>query len=399
MSIIRNALKHLIHDNMFFAAIAMQLQIEYTDKIPTAGVTFHDSNFHLFINPKFWNEHTIEEQVAILKHEILHLVFSHPARMQKMNPTIANYAFDITINQYIKDLPKTNACTKCKIAYSKKETQCEKCKGKLEVIVNGLLPEMFNAPREKNSEWYYNYLQQNKNKYFKEIQMAVTLDDHSQWDKNENGTKQSPKVLEEAAKQIIKQAHEAAQKDYGNIPSALQREIEEVLQEKLRWDQILRQFLYKASLTLKVLSRKKRNKRYGPLYPAQKAFPKLNILVGIDTSGSISPNQLKLFFDQLVAINNPNTKIEVVECDCEIQRTYEYSKNMKMGKPKGGGGTSFKPIFKYAQEKKHDAIIVLTDGYDEGEAKNPGIPVLWGVTNDGRVSYKFGIKINLPKEK
>ncbi|MBP5222366.1 MAG: hypothetical protein J6Z35_04300 [Lachnospiraceae bacterium] len=57
-------------------------------------------------------------------------------------------------------------------------------------------------------------------------------------------------------------------------------------------------------------------------------------------------------------------------------------------RPKGGGGTSFRPIFWYVNEEMRDdppvSIIILTDGYAPypEERESQGIPVLWLLTTE-----------------
>ena len=60
--------------------------------------------------------------------------------------------------------------------------------------------------------------------------------------------------------------------------------------------------------------------------------------------------------------------------------------DVKKIRPRGGGGTSFKAIFSYVQQKMQEpplSIVILTDGYapfpEESAAR--GIPVLWVIQN------------------
>ena len=66
---------------------------------------------------------------------------------------------------------------------------------------------------------------------------------------------------------------------------------------------------------------------------------------------------------------------------------------LKLIKPKGGGGTSFSCVFDYIrtdmQDRRPTAIVILTDGESPfpEESASDGIPVLWVVTTDKEIPW------------
>ena len=68
-------------------------------------------------------------------------------------------------------------------------------------------------------------------------------------------------------------------------------------------------------------------------------------------------------------------------------------------KPIGGGGTSFREVFKYIREKMQDElpalIIILTDGYDNfpKEEEAIGIPVVWIINS--KIKAPWGKTVNI----
>jgi len=70
--------------------------------LDTAGVSKHNINVQLAINPVFWEHLSSEYRVGILKHEILHVAFQHLLlRDSYTNKKLFNIAADLEINQYI----------------------------------------------------------------------------------------------------------------------------------------------------------------------------------------------------------------------------------------------------------------------------------------------------------
>lgn len=118
----------------------------------------------------------------------------------------------------------------------------------------------------------------------------------------------------------------------------------------------------------------------------------IEVVVGIDTSGSISNTDLTDFLSEIFGICRAfqeRLKMTLIPCDCEIQDTYEITngnidKIKNEVKIKGGGGTSFKPVIDWIEENKRDTklLIYLTDGWGDKIEKQP-YDILWILTKDG----------------
>jgi predicted metal-dependent peptidase len=69
-------------------------------------------------------------------------------------------------------------------------------------------------------------------------------------------------------------------------------------------------------------------------------------------------------------------------------------------KPKGGGGTDFRPAFKWLDDNHivPDALVYLTDGYGSFPQHAPNYPVLWGNVTEqlADTHYPFGEVVNVP---
>ena len=113
-----------------------------------------------------------------------------------------------------------------------------------------------------------------------------------------------------------------------------------------------------------------------------------------DTSGSISEDELVIFFNEIHSMWRYGAEIEVIECDSKVRETYNYNGNF----PKfinGRGWTDFNPVFEYINKDRnnmYDGCIYLTDGEAREPETRPKCKVFWVVTADGKIGshLKFG---------
>lgn len=115
----------------------------------------------------------------------------------------------------------------------------------------------------------------------------------------------------------------------------------------------------------------------------------LNLVVGIDVSGSISAVMFKDFMVQLNQIKGMS-RIKVVEVGDKIEAVYDFSRpSARVARLGGGGGNGEHLFFPMAKQMRPDAILYMTDGYCT-DAHNPGIPTGWILTAHGKEPYRWG---------
>ena len=131
---------------------------------------------------------------------------------------------------------------------------------------------------------------------------------------------------------------------------------------------------------------RKRSKRFGTR-PGIKKFEKLKLAIGIDTSGSISNEQLNLFLNELKWIEKEGGYVHIYECDTEIKRDYPFKKYD--GNFTGRGGTNLEPVLKRVSEEKYDALIFFTDFYTPKIETNYHIPTLWVLSENNMEKEEF----------
>lgn len=398
---VTTAIIHLLDKEPFYGHFLAGMRRVYTDKIPTAGVSVTDK-VTLYINPKFFESMDESARVAVLKHECHHVMNMHMLRVkntktgQDRKHVGFNIAADIAINQYIPNLPKTPD-------------------GKNQALGVEFFPNKVKT--HESAEYYYDQLQQQKKevmeKYgnkgekgepggqqgtgagdvFDDLE-GLTTDDHSTWD-------ESTQSKEEMESTVKKAAHDAKQKAKGNVPGDVEQMLEKLFKPTINWKQKLRQF-FQASLKYnKERSRKKRNRRYGVLYSGKKKDDLIRVYIGVDSSGSVSDQELQLFFTEIESIAKAmHVKAKVLIADAAIQNSFEYTPGMKI-QIKGRGGTAYQPVLAYANDAKEsvDGVIYFGDGDAWDTPIKPKYPVLWAFTRKQDNPFSFGhfIKVEEPK--
>ncbi len=122
------------------------------------------------------------------------------------------------------------------------------------------------------------------------------------------------------------------------------------------------------------------------------------IVIAVDTSGSIGSEELQQFAGEITAICDEAKPeaIHVVYCDAAVQgvQRFEPSEPIQL-EPKGGGGTDFCPVFDWVrtQEITPVCLIYLTDLCCSSYPQVPDYPVLW-VTDSRRIA-PFGETIQI----
>jgi predicted metal-dependent peptidase len=197
-------------------------------------------------------------------------------------------------------------------------------------------------------------------------------------------------------KEVAKQAVNESVKScggIGSVPGEIAALVAELNKSQVNWKKQLRQFFVNTLKSTRIATRKRRNRRYGILQPGHKKKPELHLGLCVDTSGSVSDEELAMFWEEMKAIYSCGVKITVIEADCAVQNVYEFE-GKKTPEFRGRGGTSYNPAIKKAVELKVDGILYCGDFDTADIPENPKKPFLWvGVRNSpppadfGKVIY------------
>jgi predicted metal-dependent peptidase len=183
---------------------------------------------------------------------------------------------------------------------------------------------------------------------------------------------------------------QAASTTRGTLPGDLQRLVDELVHPRIPWEVLLRDFIERTARNDYLWSRP--NRRYvssGIVLPSLVSEELPEIVIAVDTSGSIGADQLNQFAAEVSAVLGAyETTIRVVYCDASVQGTETFTRAdlpLKLS-PRGGGGTNFRPVFKWVEDEHLSpaAVIYLTDGCGEFPTQEPDHPVLWIMTTDAK---------------
>jgi predicted metal-dependent peptidase len=377
--------KTLIFSEPFYGIFLIGLQKEFTKSCATAGVGKHGIGMRLVINPDFFGDLSEPHQQGLLKHELLHIAFGHIILADRYpNKKLFNIAADIEINQYIdKDM----------------------------LPPGGLKRDSFPGiylPEKAGTKVYYDILNQecdgNGGSGNEELDKLLKDMDgnspycHKEWEEITDLPEAEKKLVQKQYEHQMKQTAETIQKQCGTIPGELAEIIERLFTiepPKFNWKQYLKRFINNASKVYTKKLRRKDNKRY-TANPGLKIKRKNHVLVGVDTSGSVSTEELIEFMHELNHMHKTGNEITVAQFDTQLTdvSSFDPKANWEI---KGRGGTYFQPVVDHYNDpkNKYSAFICLTDG----EAPNPeNCPnnALWVHSSYSSINEDLpGIKIQL----
>jgi predicted metal-dependent peptidase len=337
-------------------------------KVPTAGVSKNGINYQLAINPEFWESLSEEHRLGLLKHELLHIAFGHLTTFFKFSDRrLANVAMDMEINQYIDKeyLPEGG------------------------IDINNY--EDLHLDRKAGARYYYDKLKQlqdekNKNGTCGNEPMDQLLEDiengnvpdHSTWEEFEDITEAEQKLIDKQLQKVLSDAKEQTIKKKGNIPGEIEGVIivEEIVPPKFDWRGFIRRFTGTSTKVFTKKIRRKENHRF-EANPGLKIKMRQHMLLGIDTSGSVSDTELKEFMNEIHHIYKCGVDITIIQCDTRIRSIDPYKGKFEM-QVHGRGGTEFDPVLEYFNEnlRKYTSLVYFTDGECWTTVKPKG-NILW----------------------
>jgi len=377
---IENAFSKII---LYFPALSPVIfgwEVKSSDEVPTMATDYK----RLFYSEDFVKRLTPKELRAVILHEIFHNVFLHPTEITKVqsqgkDPELWTIALEIV----------TNAST---IALTE-ETQEFQLPGKpYSPLSSDPPPEgevYFYDPvgETKTAEEIYEMLIRNekaKQVYYMLLEGAPLCKDILPPDNKTD--------VQEAIEKAIA-VLEKLQKQQGILPDNLNRLLKKLTTAKVPWHRILHNFVATIIAGADDLSwsRPDFKKTKDIILPGLVQQELEDIVVVVDTSGSISDKALRSFASEIAKLSTYTDELVVITTDAEVHEQVKIRDTrdllLKL-KFKGGGGTDFNDVFN--QVKKCQAMVFFTDGYAIYPSNPPKYPVLWILTSDGHQRPPFG---------
>jgi predicted metal-dependent peptidase len=306
---------------------------------------------------------------GLVLHENLHVALKHIQRFKKefkAEPMLINASADYVVNDIILNLNDRSFLTL-------PEDRLYDAKYR-----NWSVREVYEDLKKQRQD---NNTPQGGNEY-------KTLDDHD-FESSQNMTEAEAKELSSKIDKALREGGILA----GRMGAKIPRTIQELLEPKVDWREVLREFVTSATRGSDEYTWRRFNKRLmaNDIYmPSMENESVGELVIAIDTSGSIGGQELTEFASELASICSVCTpsKVRVLWWDTEVHGEQVFSpedyNNLKdILKPQGGGGTMVSCVSDYINTKKinSEAVIVFTDGYLESDIKwNISVPTLWLVT-------------------
>jgi len=357
----------------FIASLLSKARVVITEEIPTAAV---DEKNNIGINPRFFNSLTPEERVFVLAHEAMHWAFLDTLRVNNRDKKIWNIAADAVNNEALLQVMKPG--------------RLKEGMWTIKRVSDILLQLRVKVPKDIHSmpkEELYDLLRKytdgcNIPVKLKGVQagdgnVTVEVEDLTSGElKGQVVQEGSPEIygskdyreFENAIKRAIAEA-EQMQKSRGKMPAGLQRLVDEILRPKVPWKTLLRQYLKEGFGKVSTQSWKKLSRRHRD-YPGKKRLTNPRVWVGIDTSGSIEPEEIKQFLGEVMEIARANRgHVTVIPWDAKMYDPIELRSASQISKVvsglRGGYGTDPTEFMEYVVKKMKpfDLVVILSDGY------------------------------------
>lgn len=336
-------------DSAFFTTVCFSLKHVWDDQIPTAATDGRTIRF----NPQFFLSLTTDEQVFLLLHEAMHVAYQHINRKMGRDHSKWNVAGDLVINQHLVDrgfkMPST-----------------------------GLLDPQY---REMSTEQVYAALPDNL-----PCPMPDLLDSLG-----------DPEALTREIEDILVRAQLQAKMENdkpGSIPGEIQVFLNGLLEPKLPWYRILQKYLH--TFNKNDYSFKKFNRRYFPRFilPGLRSDALMKIAIAVDTSGSVSDNEFKVFMSEVHAIlrmMKPES-IDLIHFDTQIRSvdSVKSIKELSQVKFTGRGGTRIEPVLFWVNENKPQLTLIFTDGCFSFHGMDTRMDIVWLIHNNPQFDASFG---------
>jgi len=352
------------------------------DDVPTACTNGRDEMY----GRDFVAGLTDAELRFLVLHENYHKLYRHLTTWRHLyddNPQLANMACDYVINQKIADDNHDGFAT----------------------VINGALIDP--KYRGMDTAQVYNLLKQEQDSNDASQSLdngegsGTPIDDHD-WDGAKELTEPEKQELARDIDEAVRQGAMAAGKMGKDS-----RDLDDLLTPQVDWREVLREFVQNTCAGNDYATYARPNRRLmsqGIIMPSGVSQQVGELVIAIDTSGSIGQHPLSLFLSEVRGICDTvkPDKVRLLYWGSSVVRDESYDMHelddlTKSTKPMGGGGTYVECVPDYMTEHaiKPQACIVLTDGHLYAGWGQWTCPVLWTVLDNEHASPDVGTCVHI----
>ncbi len=398
----------LILDKPFLGALVLRLPMEAAaqDWCPTTATDARK----FYYNPAFIDALSLDETQFMLAHEALHCALSHFARRQHRRKLHWDMACDYAINplllaEGLRAPPGSLHLSEFKGMTAEEIYPCLQDKDDEEPLDNHLYDKdnSENASGSSRSE-----------KDLTEDQPQPEPDpdalggaEPTQGQQTAQTTHGEPEPLTPEEKDALniqwqQRLAGAAQQamQAGKFGGEMARMIDHLLQPQLPWRQLLAHYM--TNTARDDFSYMRPSRRAGDYILPSLRSHQIQLVVALDTSGSIRAEEMEEFISEVNALKAQlRARVTLLACDSEIDKQapwiFESWDDFAVpAKITGGGGTAFEPIFEWIerQDQPPDLLVYFTDAEGSFPKRPPNYPVIWLVKGQHRVPWGQRIQLN-----
>ena len=389
----------LMLDKPFLGNLVLRLPLKAAGSWCKTSATDAKSFYY---NPEFIERLDTHQIKFVLIHEALHCALTHFARRGNRKKHTWDLACDFAINPL---LIKEGFHPPLDVPIFRQY------EGMIAEEIYPMIDD--NLDQEPMDQHLYD---DQNNEDSKDSDGGMREDNLAQQDKNQSGESKNnqstsslaqrpqslnPDEIEKLATQWQKNLASSAQlaQEAGKLDGEFAKLIDFFLQPRVSWQSLLSTFM--SRLARDDFSYSRPSRRPGNAILPTLRSHQIDIAVAIDTSGSISQQEIDEFVSEINAIKSTiRSSITLIACDDKIFPSspwrYESWEEINFPASLGGGkGTNFRPVFELLNSLDNpcDVLIYFTDAKGLFPEKIPNYPVLWLVK--GKESVPWGDRIQL----
>ncbi len=186
----------------------------------------------------------------------------------------------------------------------------------------------------------------------------------------------------------------------GKMGGNMARLVDHLLQPQLPWRMLLARYM--TAMARDDFSYMRPSRREGDAILPSLKSSQIEIVVAVDTSGSIRAGEMDEFLSEVSALKGQmRARVTLLACDSSLADgapwVFEPWEEFRCpAEIHGGGGTDFRPVFDWlVQQGQQPALLVyFTDAQGQFPQNEPNFPVIWLVKGKDLVPWGQRVQLN-----
>jgi len=423
----------LILDKPFLGALVLRLPLEAA-RAPWCPTTATDAR-KIYYNPDFIDSLSLSQVQFVLAHDALHCGLSHFARREHRDVHRWDIACDHAVNQLLRDdklEPPEGSLYDDEYAGMTAEEIFPFIPGDSDEET--LDQHLYNNHQSANAEDDANDKSTSRSDSHADDDSSNSNDQDPNEDNNSNDNSQNrtdgadntvdqntqlsdtpssdyttrpPSLSVQEREQLNIQwqqrlagaAQQASQA--GKMSGSAERLINKLLRSSIPWRTLLARYMSGSARVDYNLMRPSQRREGDAIMPSLHAR-QINLVVALDTSGSIEEDELDEFVAEVNAIKGlVNARITLLACDAQLDENgpwvFEAWEQLVLPDTvQGCGGTDFNPVFTWISNNniQPDLVIYFTDAQGRFPQNPPVGETLWLVKGSAKIPWGQRIQLN-----